>query len=117
MSAVQAAGFSPPLRQRMSRALLMSEPFRQLPLAAEQVRSLYQYRLDGGTGAGIDPHQARAAESAERHYRLAALEQEREVLLRMARHNQLSDEIARKLLREIRSLLLSGADGLLPHRA
>ena len=69
--------------------------------AADQVRSLYQYRLDGGTGAGIDPDRARAAESAERHYRLAALEQERAVLLRMARHNQLSDEIARKLLREI----------------
>ncbi|WP_306397879.1 Na+/H+ antiporter [Telluria beijingensis] len=69
--------------------------------AADQVRSLYQYRLDGGTGTGIDPDRARAAESAERHYRLAALEQERAVLLRMARHNQLSDEIARKLLREI----------------
>lgn len=39
VSAVQAAGFSPPLRQRMSRVLLASEPFRQLPLAAEQVRS------------------------------------------------------------------------------
>lgn len=39
VSAVQAAGFSPPLRQRMSQALLASEPFRQLPLAAEQVRS------------------------------------------------------------------------------
>ncbi|MEF7614197.1 site-specific recombinase [Aquincola sp. MAHUQ-54] len=38
VSAVQAAGFSPPLRQRMSRALLVSEPFRQLPLAAERVR-------------------------------------------------------------------------------
>ena len=69
--------------------------------AADQVRSLYQYRLDGGTGAGIAPQLARAAENAERHYRLAALEQERAVLLRMARHNQLSDEIARKLLREI----------------
>lgn len=73
--------------------------------AADQVRSLYQYRLDGwsvnGAGAGIAPVLARAAENAERHYRLAALEQERAVLLRMARHNQLSDEIARKLLREI----------------
>ena len=39
VSAVQAAGFSPPLRQRMSPALLASEPFRQLPLATEQVRS------------------------------------------------------------------------------
>jgi CPA1 family monovalent cation:H+ antiporter len=41
------------------------------------------------------------AVGAARHYRLAALEHERAVLLRMARHNQLSDEIARKLLREI----------------
>lgn len=39
VSAVQAAGFSGPLRQRMSRALLVSEPFRQLPLAAEQLRA------------------------------------------------------------------------------
>ena len=69
--------------------------------AADQVRSLYQYRLDHGTGAGIAPERARAAESALLHYRLAALQQERTVLLRMARHRQLSDEIARKLLREI----------------
>lgn len=73
--------------------------------ALDQVRSLYQYRLDsgmaGGIGLGVAPARARAAEAAERHYRLAALEEERAVLLRMARHNQLSDEIARKLLREI----------------
>jgi len=71
--------------------------------ALDQVRGLYQYRLDSGmAGAtGVAPARARAAEAAERHYRLAALEHERAVLLRMARHNQLSDEIARKLLREI----------------
>jgi CPA1 family monovalent cation:H+ antiporter len=73
--------------------------------ALDQVRSLYQYRLDsgvaGGIGVGVAPARVRAAEAAERHYRLAALEHERAVLLRMARHNQLSDEIARKLLREI----------------
>lgn len=73
--------------------------------AIDQVRSLYQYRLDsgvaGGIGVGVAPARVRAAEAAERHYRLAALEHERAVLLRMARHNQLSDEIARKLLREI----------------
>jgi len=73
--------------------------------ALDQVRSLYQYRLDsgmaGGIGLGVAPARVRAAEAAERHYRLAALEHERAVLLRMARHNQLSDEIARKLLREI----------------
>ncbi len=72
--------------------------------AIDQVRSLYQYRLDGGIGGGggdVGPAQARAAEDAERHYRLAALEHERAVLLRMARNNTLSDEVARKLLREI----------------
>ena len=69
--------------------------------AVDQVRSLYQYRLEGGGTGDVDPAHARAAESAERHYRLAALEQERAVLLRMARHNNLSDEVARKLLREI----------------
>jgi hypothetical protein len=69
--------------------------------AVDQVRSLYQYRLDGGNGNDVDPAHARAAESAERHYRLAALEHERAVLLRMARNNTLSDEVARKLLREI----------------
>jgi len=73
--------------------------------AIDHVRSLYQYRLTSGLAGGVDlgmaPARARAAEAAERHYRLRALEQERATLLRMARHNGLSDEIARKLLREI----------------
>ncbi|MFO1331701.1 MAG: recombinase [Rubrivivax sp.] len=38
VSAVRAAGFSAPLRQRMSEAALASEPFRRLAAAAEQVR-------------------------------------------------------------------------------
>ncbi len=38
VSAVRAAGFSAPLRQRMSAAALASEPFRRLAAAAEQVR-------------------------------------------------------------------------------
>lgn len=50
VSAVQAAGFSGPLRQRMSRALLQSEPFRQLPLAAEQLRAAV---LDGRREAAL----------------------------------------------------------------
>ena len=38
VASVQAAGFAPPLRQRMSRELLQAEPFRQLSGAAERVR-------------------------------------------------------------------------------
>ncbi len=43
-SAVQAAGYSPLLRQRMAPELLRDEPFRQLTPAAQQVR---QAVLDG----------------------------------------------------------------------
>ncbi len=44
VSAIHAAGFAPPLRRRMSPALLEDEPFRQLPRAAEALRSA----LEGG---------------------------------------------------------------------
>ncbi|MCA1855312.1 Na+/H+ antiporter [Massilia oculi] len=69
--------------------------------AAEQVRGLYQHRLGGGSSDGLHPARARVAEEAERHYRLAALDAERQVLLQMARNNQLSDETARRLVQEI----------------
>ncbi|MFN3792256.1 Na+/H+ antiporter [Massilia sp.] len=68
--------------------------------AAEQVRGMYQHRL-GGAGDSSHPGRARVAEEAERHYRLAALAAERQVLLRMARNRQISDETARRLVREI----------------
>ena len=69
--------------------------------AAEQVRGLYQHRLGGGPGDGTHPARVRVAEDAERFYRLAALAAERKVLQRMARHGELSDETARRLVREI----------------
>jgi len=69
--------------------------------AAEQVRGLYQHRLGGGSGDGTHPARVRVAEEAERFYRLAALSAERKVLQQMARHNQLSDETARRLVQEI----------------
>ena len=70
--------------------------------AAEQVRGLYQHRLGGGSANdGTHPARVRVAEEAERFYRLAALAAERRVLQQMARHGQLSDETARRLVREI----------------
>jgi hypothetical protein len=41
------------------------------------------------------------AEQAEREYRLAALQAERKAILALVHARELSDEIARKLLREI----------------
>jgi CPA1 family monovalent cation:H+ antiporter len=68
--------------------------------AAEQVMGLYQHRLGVGAG-GSDPSGVREAEQAERAYRLAALKAERDTILQLARHHNISDAIARKLLREI----------------
>ena len=69
--------------------------------AAEQVRGLYQHRLGAGSADGTHPARVRVAEEAERFYRLAALAAERRVLQQMARHGKLSDETARRLVREI----------------
>jgi CPA1 family monovalent cation:H+ antiporter len=69
--------------------------------ACGTVVNLYRSRLRNiqlGDGAGPDVHAARLA---EREYRLAALAAERDTILRLGRHHDISDETARKLLREI----------------
>jgi len=67
--------------------------------AVDHVRGIYQHRL-GGDGL-YDPARVRVAEVAEREYRLAALKAERTTILALVHARTLSDETARKLLREI----------------
>jgi CPA1 family monovalent cation:H+ antiporter len=69
--------------------------------ACGTVANLYRNRLrtiQKGNGDGPDVHAARLA---EREYRLAALRAERDTILRLGRRREISDEVARKLLREI----------------
>jgi len=71
--------------------------------ASGMVANLYRnrlrdIRLGDGTEGGPDFHEAR---QAERDYRVAALRAERDTILRLGRRGEISDEIARKLLREI----------------
>jgi CPA1 family monovalent cation:H+ antiporter len=69
--------------------------------ACNTVVSLYRNRLRNiqlGDGGGQD---ANAAREAERDYRLAALGAERDIILQLGRNRDISDETARKLLREI----------------
>ena len=69
--------------------------------ASTTVVNLYRNRLRNiqlGDGAGPDVH---AARKAERDYRLTALHAERDTILRLGRRGEISDETARKLLREI----------------
>jgi CPA1 family monovalent cation:H+ antiporter len=70
--------------------------------ACGMVVNLYRNRLRniqlGEGSGGPDVH---AARRAERDYRLTALRAERDTILRLGRRHEISDEIARKLLREI----------------
>lgn len=67
--------------------------------AIDHVRGIYEHRL--GVGGSYDPARTRVAEAAEREYRLAALQAERQTILLLVHRRALSDETARKLLREI----------------
>jgi len=67
--------------------------------AIDHVRGVYEHRL--GVGGLYDPSRVRVAEKTEREYRLAALQAERKAILALVHGRELSDEIARKLLREI----------------
>jgi len=69
--------------------------------AAVRVLSLYQNRLDNSANTGVDAEMLRKADNAERRLRLAALDAERNTLFRLARENRISEEISRKLVREL----------------
>jgi len=64
------------------------------------VRGVYEHRLGGTTGAN-EPSRIRVAEQAEREYRLAALQAERQAIPALTHQRKVSDDIARKLLREL----------------
>jgi CPA1 family monovalent cation:H+ antiporter len=69
--------------------------------AADHVMGIYQHRLAGGAAANLGPGKVRLADEAERAFRLAALHAERQAILKLARQARISDDTARKLLREI----------------
>jgi CPA1 family monovalent cation:H+ antiporter len=68
--------------------------------AAERVMGIYQHRL-GTVDGNMDPERVRMADEAERTFRLAALDAERQTILRLARQERISDAAARRLVREI----------------
>ncbi len=71
--------------------------------ATARVMALYKLRLDRLEGAPGEREagQLRKADQAERALRLAGLHAEREAILILARQSIISDETARKLVREI----------------
>ncbi len=69
--------------------------------AAARVSLLYQRNLEKGQGPDEDPEKVRRMEQAYRSLRTAGLNAEREELFRLTRRGQVSDEIARKLIRNL----------------
>ena len=68
--------------------------------AAARVIELYQHRIDDVAHWG-DPQQLRRADDAERAFRIAALQAERDYIFGLARGGTISDASARRLVREI----------------
>ena len=69
--------------------------------AAVRVMALYQERLRRGSAGVIDASDLRRADAAERALRLAGVEAERECIYRLARQRTISDEVARRLVRDL----------------
>jgi Na+/H+ antiporter len=69
--------------------------------ATAHVTSLYRHRLGDAATSGGEAGKLREADKAIRELRLAALKAERENIFKMARKGEISDQTARKLVREI----------------
>lgn len=69
--------------------------------AALRVMELYRRRIAGGTPGNEDAERIQKTDEIERQLRLAALAAERETIFVTARHNGITDDIMRKLVREL----------------
>ncbi|MEJ0024386.1 MAG: Na+/H+ antiporter [Rhizomicrobium sp.] len=69
--------------------------------ASARIMELYRQRIKGRSKIGEEGIEARKADAIERKLRLAGLRAERDALYRATRNNELSDELGRKLVREV----------------
>jgi CPA1 family monovalent cation:H+ antiporter len=66
-----------------------------------RLMELYRQRIDGRSKIGDEAEQVRRMEDVDKRLRLAALRAERDEIFRLSRARKVSEEIARKLIREI----------------
>lgn len=69
--------------------------------AAARVMAHYRQRIDALSKTGMDREMARKVDAFERSLHLAAVRAERDSIYRLARGGRLSDEVARKLVRDV----------------
>lgn len=102
MARRQAASAAIAAIERAELALADAHHPDVLPQAAARVIALYEYRLNVAWSAEDQSKEHfRKMDKAERELRLAAMEAERTTIFDLARHHHISDETARKLVREI----------------
>ncbi|MBD8649645.1 Na+/H+ antiporter [Rhizobium sp. CFBP 13726] len=66
-----------------------------------RLMELYRQRIEGRSKLGDEAELLRKMEEVDKRFRLAALRAERDELFRLGRRRKISEEIARKLVREI----------------
>ncbi len=90
--------------ERMRQQLVQHQTTANVQLyndAASRVSLLYQRNLEKEHGPDADPEQVRRMEEGYRQLRSAGLTAEREELFRLTRRGKISDEISRKLIRNL----------------
>ena len=90
--------------EKARQQLVEGQPVTSVQLyndAAARVSLLYRRNLEKGQGPDGDTEKSRRMEQVYRSLRAAGLSAEREELFRLTRRGQISDELARKLIRNL----------------
>ena len=90
--------------ERMRQQLVQNQTTDNVQLyndAASRVSLLYQRNLEKDQGPDADPEKVQRMEQGYRQLRSAGLTAEREELFRLTRRGRISDEISRKLIRNL----------------
>ena len=90
--------------ERARQALVVNQTTENVQLyndAAARVSLLYQRHLEKDNGPDVDPGKVARMEHGYRQLRSAGLEAEREELFRLTRRGVISDEISRRLIRNL----------------
>ncbi|MCC7634146.1 Na+/H+ antiporter [Stenotrophomonas rhizophila] len=90
--------------ERMRQQLVQHQTTENVQLyndAASRVSLLYQRNLEKENGPDADPEKVQRMEQGYRQLRTAGLTAEREELFRLTRRGKISDEVSRKLIRNL----------------
>ncbi len=90
--------------ERMRQQLVQNQTTENVQLyndAASRVSLLYQRNLEKDDGPDADPEKVQRMEQGYRQLRGAGLTAEREELFRLTRRGTISDEVSRKLIRNL----------------